>query len=143
MAAKTKSVWERRARTAEKDLETLRTEVVRLHAQLTESQESRDRYARDLMQERNMNRDLREQMDGQLAQVQALREQVNVQWTERYEAWKAGQRVQAALQTPQTAPQTCRCSEHEERLRALLERVVSLESRMNAVSAAADAGTPF
>lgn len=113
----------------------LREEVRRLRKEAADHPAVVEKLQADLKAERHRVAELRQKNDLQLAQVRALREQLG-KAQEEAERREMERRKTLQPQTPQTAPQTCRCSEHEERLRALLERVVSLESRMDAVSAA-------
>lgn len=173
------SVWERRARTAEKDLERMTQERDALRSQLKAAQESAQTYAHrfhqmedknveldaeadrlkrtdtelreevrrlrkeaadhpavveklqaDLKAERHRVAELRQKNDLQLAQVQALREQL------KEAAWEAAWESR----TQQTAPQTFRCSDVDARV-ASLERtrgihetaLIALETKVAAM----------
>lgn len=160
MAAKRKVSWEPRARKAEKDLhrmERLRAELsttlelvtrerdallvanTELQAVAKAAQETAQTYAHRFREMEDKNVELDAEVDRLKRTDAELREEVR-----RLRKEEAERREMERRKTPQSqTPPTCRCSDMEERLRALLERVVSLENRMNAVSAAADAGTPF
>jgi len=142
MAAKrkaSKADWERKCRQAWEEcnrhvmaLETRREENAKLRQANTElqavakaAQETAQTYATNYGK---LNQDVlalgreKRALEQRLKDEQAFREEAERRGMER-------------RKTPQSqTPPTCRCSDHEERLRALLERVVGLESMMKAVS---------
>lgn len=135
--------WEQEAATHAKawvavtqDLMKREKEVLELREEVRAALESRDQYAKDLHTERHRVAELRQKNDGQLAQVQALREQLAKAQEEivrkdqslqlvLFQARQAEAQLRAQLLTErgrvdrmekfqqlfQTAPQTCQCSD--------------------------------
>lgn len=119
----------------------LREEVRRLRKEAADHPAVVEKLQAELKAERHRVAELRQKNDGQLAQVQALREQVKeAAWEEAWEAWKGGVRAVTQSRTQQTAPQTFRCSDVDARV-ASLERtrgihetaLIALETKVAAM----------